>query len=164
MILGQQRTDWFREYVNPFYIPTEAQNVHFLNTKLAIVCARGFEIMDLTDLKGGAIPQFTSDAIKSNPRIAELKSRHDTTRPLAMFRSTSEEFLLCYATFGMYVNRYGEASRDMLPIEWEGTPDSVVFHPPYILLVSPSFIEVRHIDTAKLLQIYTGSDMRCTWE
>lgn len=162
MILGQ-RTEWFRDY-KQFYIPTEAQNMHFLTSKLAIVCARGFEIMDVTALKGGAIPSFSSDGVKNNPKLAELKNRHDTTRPLAMFRSTDAEFLLCYATFGMYVNRYGEPNRDMEAIEWEGTPDSVVFHPPYILLVSASFIEVRHIDTAKLLQIYTGSDMRCTWE
>lgn len=49
-------------------------------------------------------------------------------------------------------------------IEWEGLPDFVAFHPPYLLLISSPFIEIRHIDTAKLLQIYTGRDIHCTWE
>lgn len=66
--------------------------------------------------------------------------------------------------FGIYVDRHGEPNRDCQAIEWEGRPDSVAFHPPYLLLVSSPFIEIRHIDNAKLLQIYTGSDLRLTWE
>lgn len=46
-ILGQ-RAEWFRLYKD-FFIPTEALNVHFLKHKLAVVCAKGFEIMDLTE-------------------------------------------------------------------------------------------------------------------
>lgn len=59
---------------------------------------------------------------------------------------------------------HGEPNRDCQPIDWEGRPDSVAFHPPYLLLCSSPFIEVRHIDHAKLLQIYTGSDIRLTWD
>jgi hypothetical protein len=46
-LLGQ-RTEWFRLYKD-FFIPTEALGVHFLKHKLAVVCAKGFEIMDLTE-------------------------------------------------------------------------------------------------------------------
>ena len=46
-MLGQ-RAEWFRLYKD-FFIPTEALNVHFLKHKLAVVCTRGFEIMDLTE-------------------------------------------------------------------------------------------------------------------
>ena len=46
-LLGQ-RAEWFRLYKD-FFIPTEALNVHFLKHKLAVVCAKGFEIMDLTE-------------------------------------------------------------------------------------------------------------------
>ena len=59
---------------------------------------------------------------------------------------------------------HGEPNRDCQLIEWEGRPDSVAFHPPYLLLISAPFIEIRHIDNAKLLQIYTGSDIHLTWE
>ena len=60
--------------------------------------------------------------------------------------------------------RHGEPNRDAQAIDWEGRPDSVAFHPPYVLLVSTPFIEIRHIDTGKLLQIYTGTDIHLTWE
>lgn len=147
-----------------FFIPTEAQHVYFLKAKLAVVCPKAFEIMDLTDLKGGSIPIFEPNRQREKPALAELAQKCERAKPLAMFRSTEAEFLLCYDTFGIYVDRHGEPNRDLTAIEWEGKPESVVFHPPYVLLVSPSFIEVRHIDTAKLLQIYTGSDIRCTWD
>jgi hypothetical protein len=128
------------------------------------VCAKGFEIMDLTDLKGGAIPIFDQTKVRDKPLLAELARQCENAKPLAMFRSTDSEFLLCYDAFGIYVDRHGEPNRDFQAIEWEGRPETVAFHPPYLLLISPSFIEIRHIDSAKLLQIYTGSDIRCTWD
>ncbi|KIR59038.1 hypothetical protein I314_05022 [Cryptococcus bacillisporus CA1873] len=100
-------SEWFRPY-KMFYLPAEVYGVHFLKHKMAIVCSKGFEIMDLTE--------------------------------------------------------YGEPNRDCRPIEWQGRHDSVAFHPPYLLLISAPFIEIRHIDTGKLLQIYTGSDLRLTWD
>jgi hypothetical protein len=39
-----------------------------------------------------------------------------------------------------------------------------LFLPPLVILVSSTVIEVRHINTGKLLQIFTGRDMRCTWD
>nr|KIR45931.1 hypothetical protein I312_04901 [Cryptococcus bacillisporus CA1280] len=100
-------SEWFRPY-KMFYLPAEVYGLHFLKHKMAIVCSKGFEIMDLTE--------------------------------------------------------YGEPNRDCRPIEWQGRHDSVAFHPPYLLLISAPFIEIRHIDTGKLLQIYTGSDLRLTWD
>ncbi|KAK4686044.1 RHO1 GDP-GTP exchange protein 1/2, partial [Tremellales sp. Uapishka_1] len=161
--LQNARPEWSRNYKD-FFIPTEALHVHFLKAKLAIVCAKGFEIMDLTDLKGGPIPIFDPVKAREKPAIAELSRRCESAKPLGMYRSTEAEFLLCYDTFGIYVDRHGEPNRDFQAIEWEGRPDSIAFHPPYLLLVSAPFIEIRHIDNAKLLQIHTGSDIRCTWD
>ncbi|WVQ77044.1 hypothetical protein IAR50_006723 [Cryptococcus sp. DSM 104548] len=157
------KSDWFRSY-KMFYLPAETYGVHFLKKQLAIVCSKGFEIMDLGNLKGGPIPMFDAAKVKEKPALAELESRCSKGRPMGMFRSTETEFLLCYDTFGVFIYRYGEPNRDYRAIEWEGKHDSVAFHPPYILLISAPFIEVRHVNTGKLLQIYTGSDMRLTWD
>ncbi|OXG26963.1 hypothetical protein C359_04993 [Cryptococcus neoformans Bt120] len=156
-------SEWFRPY-KMFYLPAEVYGVHFLKHKMAIVCSKGFEIMDLTDLKGGSIPIFDPAKIKEKPFLSDLERKCTQGRALGMFRSTETEFLLCYETFGLYIHRYGEPNRDCRPIEWQGRHDSVAFHPPYLLLISAPFIEIRHIDTGKLLQIYTGSDLRLTWE
>ncbi|OCF37676.1 hypothetical protein I316_00803 [Kwoniella heveanensis BCC8398] len=156
-------TDWFRPY-KMFYLPAEVYGLHFLKHKMAIVCSKGFEIMDLTDLKGGSIPIFDPAKIREKPMLGELQRKCEAGKPLGMFRSTETEFLLCYDSFGLYVDRHGEPNRDCRAIEWEGRPDSIGFHPPYLLLISAPFIEIRHINTAKLLQIYTGSDLRLTWD
>ncbi|KAK6905920.1 hypothetical protein I203_106755 [Kwoniella mangroviensis CBS 8507] len=156
-------SDWFRPYKS-FYLPAEVFGLHFLKQKLVIVCSKGFEIMDLVDLKGGSIPMFDPAKTREKPSLGDLEKKCLAAKPMGMFRSTETEFLLCYDSFGIYVDRHGEPNRDCRAIEWEGRPDSIAFHPPYLLLISAPFIEIRHIDTAKLLQIYTGSDLRLTWD
>ncbi|KAJ3764570.1 CNH domain-containing protein [Lentinula raphanica] len=81
-----------------------------------------------------------------------------------MFRSTDDEFLLCYTEFGLYVNKHGDPSRQTGSIEWEGTAERVALHPPYILLFDSRFIEVRHVQTGRLAQIIMGNDVRCLWD
>ena len=109
--------------------------------------------------------------------------RLETCKPLGMFRSSENEFLLCYngafplvvflllcthiftsAEFGMYVDRHGDPSRTVVAVEWEGTAERVACHPPYVLLFDPRFIEIRHIETGRLAQIIPGNDVRCLWD
>lgn len=99
------KSEWFRNY-REFFLPSESFDLIFLKAKIAILCSRGFEIMDLMEygffrflvtcahlhcsLKSVTIPQ------REDPRYAALSRRCDSCRPLGMFRSTDEEFLLCY--------------------------------------------------------------------
>ncbi|KAH8084690.1 Dbl homology domain-containing protein, partial [Filobasidium floriforme] len=76
----------------------------------------------------------------------------------------TECFLLVYDTFGFFVDRHGYPNRDMRAIEWEGRPESVGFHPPYVVLFSAPFMEIRHISDGRLLQIYCAKDLRCSWD
>lgn len=49
-------------------------------------------------------------------------------------------------------------------VEWEGKADRAVCHPPYILLFDPQFIEIRHVETGRLVQIISGNDVQCIWD
>lgn len=97
-----------------------------------------------------------------------------------MFRSNQDEFMLCYdgefrpedlkvgvlttpIEFGLYVNEQGDPSRRVSTVEWEGTAERVAWHPPYILLFDGRFIEIRHVETGRLVQIIFGNDMQCIW-
>ncbi|KAJ3860794.1 CNH domain-containing protein [Lentinula novae-zelandiae] len=153
----QAKSDWFRAY-REFFLPSESYDLIFLKVKIAILCAKGFEIMDLMDLQSVTIPQ------REDPRHAPLAKRWESCKPLGMFRSTDEEFLLCYTEFGLYVNKHGDPSRHTGSIEWEGTAERVALHPPYILLFDTRFIEVRHVQTGRLAQIIPGHDVRCLWD
>ncbi|TDL23713.1 Dbl domain-containing protein [Rickenella mellea] len=154
---GSQRSEWFRVF-RDFFLPSESYDLIFLKAKIAILCSKGFEIMDLTDFKSVTIPS------RDDPRLAALAKRCESCRPMGMFRSSENEFLLCYDEFGIYVDRHGDPSRTIGTIEWEGTAERVAWHPPYILLFDTRFIEVRHVETGRLAQIIPGNDVRCLWD
>ncbi|CAG8674479.1 4783_t:CDS:2, partial [Acaulospora colombiana] len=87
--LMSSRNDWFKEY-KQFYIPSESYHVNFLRSKLCVVCARGFEIMNLETFQNHTIPDFT------NPSFTAIARQYDGSKPLGMFRLNENEFLLCY--------------------------------------------------------------------
>ncbi|KAJ7623723.1 signal transducer [Roridomyces roridus] len=155
----QPKSEWFRSY-RDFFLPSEAYDVMFLKARIAILCTRGFEIMDLLDFKSVTIP------LREDPKLATLAKRCESCRPLGMFRSTDEEFLLCYNEFGLYVNKHGDPSpsRQIVTVEWEGNAERVAFHAPYILLFDTRFIEVRDVESGRLAQIIPGNDMHCLWD
>ncbi|KAI0292306.1 Dbl-like domain-containing protein [Russula brevipes] len=155
--LRQPRSEWFRIY-RDFFLPSESYDLIFLKARIAILCTKGFEIMDLSDFKSVTIPQ------RDDPRHEKLAKRCESCRPMGMFRSSENEFLLCYDEFGLYVNRHGDPSRTKGTIEWEGTAEHVAYHPPYILIFDSRFIEVRHVETGRLCQIIHGHDLRCIWD
>ncbi|KAF9269276.1 Dbl domain-containing protein [Marasmius fiardii PR-910] len=151
------KSDWFRPF-REFFLPSESYDLIFLKARIAILCSKGFEIMDLSDLQSVTIPQ------REDPRLSSLIKRCEACKPLGMFRSTDEEFLLCYNEFGLYVNKRGEPSRQNGLIEWEGTAERVALHSPYILLFDIRFIEIRHVQTGRLAQIINGHDVHCLWD
>ncbi|PWN29409.1 hypothetical protein BDZ90DRAFT_230285 [Jaminaea rosea] len=152
--------DWFRMY-KVFFIPSEAYSMQFLRNKLAVVCARGFEIMNLDTLLPGTIPDF-SRSPRDDPRVLALARRVETSKPLGMFKlsGTDSDFLLCYDGFACYVDRSGEPIRLDNVIEWEGTPQSVAFCAPFVLAFDARFIEVREAFTGRLVQMIRSHDLR----
>ena len=81
-----------------------------------------------------------------------------------LFFQLSNSENLIFLEFGLYVDKHGDPCRTMGTIEWEGTAERVAFHAPYILLFDSRFIEIRHVETGLLVQIISGSDVRCIWD
>jgi len=79
-------------------------------------------------------------------------------------RALERDELTASTEFGIYVDKHGEPSRRIGTIEWEGTAERVAWHAPYILLFDSRFIEIRHVETGRLVQIISGNDMRCIWD
>ncbi|KAJ7230675.1 CNH domain-containing protein [Mycena pura] len=151
------KSEWFRIY-RDFFLPSESFDLYFLKARIAILCTKGFEIMDLNDFKSVTIP------LRDDARLAPLSKRCDACRPIGMFRSDEDGFLLCYNEFGVYVDKHGDPRRGGATIEWEGNAEKVALHSPYILLFDSRFIEVRHVETGRLAQIIPGNEMRCIWD
>ncbi|KAL0567525.1 Rho guanine nucleotide exchange factor [Marasmius crinis-equi] len=156
-ILRQNRSEWFRLY-REFSLPSESFDLSFLKDEIAILCSKGFKIMDLNRFKSVTIPKW------DDPRLAQLAKRCDSSRPIGMFRSADDEFLLCYNEFGLFVNKHGDPSRAAGTIEWEGSAERVALHSPYVLLFDNRFIEIRQLETGTLVQIIPGKDIHCIWD
>lgn len=154
--MWKSRSRGFRIY-RDFSLPLKAYNVVFLGARIAILCKKGFEIMHLSDSQGVAIPRLY------DPRHKELAKRCRSSRPIGLFRSSNDEFLLCYDKFGLYINTYGDVNPTKGTIEWKVIADHVACHPPYVLIFNAHFIEVRHIESGRLCQIINGQSLRCTW-
>lgn len=96
-------------------MPSESFDLIFLKARIVILCTKGFEIMDLTEyvlvlddtahrltlyscsFKSVTIPQ------RDDPRLEKLAKRCESCRPMGMFRTNQDEFLLCYD--GEYLDR-----------------------------------------------------------
>lgn len=62
-----------------------------MRTKLCIICARGFEIVDLAALHNiNTIPKF------NQTQSASIGKQCEGSKPLGIFRINTDEFLLCY--------------------------------------------------------------------
>ncbi|KAG6909363.1 hypothetical protein DXG01_000802 [Tephrocybe rancida] len=150
------KSEWFRVY-RDFFLPTESFDLIFLKARIVVLCAKGFEIMDLNDFASTTVPTL------DDPRMP-LAKRCESARPMGMFRSKENEFLLCYDEFGLYVNKHGEPSRQGGTVEWEGTAERVALHTPYVMIFDTRFIEIRDLVTGRLVQIIPGNDVRCIWD
>lgn len=132
---------WFKLY-REFYIGAEASSLQFLKARLAIVCVRGFEIIDLNKLtQNHNLPDL------NDPAFSFIQERYEEIRPLGMFRCR-DHYLLCYDAFAFRVNINGRYANDAYArIDWEGTPHSVAFSYPYVIAFDEQFIEVRNAET-----------------
>ena len=101
---------------------------------------------------------------------------------MGMFRCAKDVFLLCYdgmfsrleksgngtishrSEFGLYIDHHGDPITRMGRIEWEGKAERVAWHSCYVLLFNSRFIEIRDIESGRLVQIIHGNDIRCTWD
>ncbi|OBZ90228.1 Rho1 guanine nucleotide exchange factor 1 [Choanephora cucurbitarum] len=145
---------WFKSTIE-FYIGTESYAMHFLKARVVVVCARGFEIINLEALNMNRnLPDPT------HPDFAFVRQRGEDLKPLGMFRCR-DHYLLCYDQFAFMVNVHGALVRETPLIEWEGVPQSVAFYYPYVIGFDPRFIEIRHVETGELIQVLAGSHMRC---
>ncbi|KAJ6488831.1 CNH domain-containing protein, partial [Mycena sanguinolenta] len=91
----EPKAEWFRSY-GEFCMPYDAFDAIFLETKIAISCTKGFQLVDLLHLKSAIVPKPWEDA-----RFSSLAQRCQSCRPMGIFRTSGDDFLLCYT--GMYL-------------------------------------------------------------
>ncbi|KAL8843352.1 MAG: hypothetical protein Q9170_000210 [Blastenia crenularia] len=134
-----------------FYVPAESTSIDFLRSKLCVACTRGFEVVSLETLE-------TQPLLDNADTSLDFVSKKDNV-PVSIERLNGE-FLLHYTDFSFFVNRNGWRARSDWIINWEGRPSNFALSHPYLLAFEPSFIEIRHLETAALVYIITAKNIR----
>jgi len=70
------------------------------------------------------------------------------------------DILLVYEDFGCFVDHTGKPARSSYYIQWERRASAYTRRGAHLLLLSPGYIEVRKIDSGRLVQILETHEMR----
>ncbi|KAI9512116.1 CNH domain-containing protein [Russula earlei] len=68
--------------------------------------------------------------------------------------------LIVYDAFGCFVDDHGKPARSTFYVPWEATATAFAHRDDHLFLFSPSFIEVRSVQTGKLVQIMEMDEMQ----
>jgi hypothetical protein len=64
---------------------------------------------------------------------------------------------------GFYISKHGKPVRKSGYVKWETKADSFAHRDGLVLLISSRFIEVRDINTARIMQVIEGTDIRLAY-
>ncbi|KAJ6519135.1 CNH domain-containing protein [Mycena sanguinolenta] len=147
-----------------FYLPSEVASIHYLKTRLCVAYPHGFEAVDLEKLETQKLLDPSDEALNflaEKPPLSFLPWQHQAPPPcpIAIYRIHGE-FLLCYDKFAFYMNLSGKRARSEFLIAWEGQPTAFALRWPYVLAFSPSFVEIRNIESGVVRQNIPGSNIR----
>ncbi|KAI0040258.1 hypothetical protein FA95DRAFT_1611936 [Auriscalpium vulgare] len=151
----------YRPFGSPAYVSRNTHDVAFLPSSVGICSDKGITVLNPTNLSSSSptvVPNF-SDASVNLP-MSGLKSRCDACKVLGLVRCDSSELLVIYDEMGCYIDKYGKPARSSGYVRWECKIASYVRRGMHILLFSSEFIEVRNVNSGRLVQVIEGQDMR----
>jgi len=61
---------------------------------------------------------------------------------------------------GCYITRHGAPTRSCGYVRWEAKATSFAHVGAHLLLFSPEFVEIRHIQSGRIVQVIEGEDIR----
>ncbi|ANB12029.1 Rho family guanine nucleotide exchange factor ROM2 [Sugiyamaella lignohabitans] len=164
-------TEYFRD-VDKFYIPTESYGISLFKSTFAVHTTKGFELLSF-DTKSTplSLPLIAPQALQNVLRISRgfkfssvdsFKKKIESSKPLGMFRVTSESIILCYAEFALYTDNDGNLNDRNAVFSYLSKAKKVSFQMPHLIIFGDEIIEVRRVDrSGQLRQVITGKHIRC---
>jgi RHO1 GDP-GTP exchange protein 1/2 len=70
------------------------------------------------------------------------------------------KIMFFFAAIGCYITKHGDPSRNCAFIHWETPAVSYAHRGAHLMLFSPEFIEIRNVNTGRLVQVIEGQDIR----
>jgi len=171
----------YRRLGSPTSILEDPHDATFFQGKIAICASKAIYLVELTNASVSlptAIPEFARPKRVANPFLRVLKrtttllglGRSDVPKILQLLGNASilgmvttyqNDILLVYDGLGCFVDKDGKPAGSCYYIEWERRATAYARRGSHLLLFSSGHIEVRSIDTGKLVRIMEGNELRC---
>ncbi|EKM51935.1 uncharacterized protein PHACADRAFT_187325 [Phanerochaete carnosa HHB-10118-sp] len=141
--------------IKGFRVARRANAVMFLKTRICLSCTDDFKIVDIESLDNQPL-------LAPSDQSLDFVRGRKALQAIALYR-VGDNFLVCYDEFAFYVNRTGCRSNKHFLVFWEGTPTAfaTALQYPYILAFDPTFVEIWHVETGRIVQVIQGSNIRC---
>ncbi|CUM63475.1 uncharacterized protein PRCAT00001050001 [Priceomyces carsonii] len=127
-------------------------SISFMKLKLCVGCTKGFEILSLEEGKKEPILD------EADPSL-DFATQRELVHPLSIHR-LGKNFLLSYSEFSFLIKGNGWRTQHDWGIYWQGNPQNIALFYPYLLAFEPGFIEIRDLDSTKLLRALIGENIR----
>ncbi|KAF5327789.1 hypothetical protein D9619_004947 [Psilocybe cf. subviscida] len=158
---GTKTMKSFRPCGGPGFIPKDAHDISPLQKTIGVCTGADIATLDPINLGQSAVATVPSlSNASSDPPMANLKEQLNGLKPLGYIRASAEELLVIYDEIGFYINKHGKPVRKSGYVKWETKADSFAHRNGLMLLISPHFVEVRDINTARIMQVIEGKDIR----
>lgn len=153
----------FRVFCEPVSIPKDLHDITTLHKHIGLCTERGIQMADPTNLSASTasptiIPNF--NAADGNPPMQTLQRRCAGAKPLGLVKCDESELIVVFNDVGCYLNKDGTPARSSGYLRWETRAESFAHRGTHLILISPTFIEIRTLNTGKLVQVLEGIDMQ----
>jgi len=163
----------YRRLGSPVIIPEDPYDATFYLDKIAICAPQAIYITDFnsaSDSSPVTVPDFPNSKRDTKslkfvpkgkgapPKILELAGNANVLGMVTC--ENHNDILLVYDAFGCFMAKDGKPARSSYYIEWERRATAHARHGSHLLLFSSGCLEVRHIETGKLVQIKETNEIR----
>ena len=146
----KERVKLFKE----FYVQDECNSIFFLRYKICIAGSKTFQVIDMDNLLTQDIIDFT------DPSFEFMKRKDLVIKPMSVFRTIDNLYLLCFSNFGLFVDSFGRRARPNIMMYWLGVPSVFTINSQYLFIFDSEFIEIRSLETCEIVQIIPAHKLK----
>ncbi|ADV20494.1 hypothetical protein I305_06270 [Cryptococcus gattii E566] len=155
----------FRSFA-ALHLPGHASSITFFRQTVAIITEKTIVIAEPGNPVYNCVPtagstaSFAEDAVIVKLLNGQVGSRAEG-RPLGMWQTGGDEFILVYDWGACFVTKFGEICRSGAYLVWDLFPVYAVFRSPHLLLFDDSGrAEVRNVVSGKMCETIKEKGLR----
>ncbi|WVO12788.1 hypothetical protein L204_100396 [Cryptococcus depauperatus] len=157
----------FAQSLSTLNLPGYASCLTFFRQTVAVITEKSIIIVDPGSSTYHCVPApGSANSLGEDAPVLKLLSsvgrKKSGTKPLGMWQTGGNEFVLVYDWGACFVTKYGELCRLGAFLKWNIVPSYAFYSPPYLLLFDEHYyrVEVRVAITGKMCEVVEEKGLR----